>query len=69
MLDSTAYDLAKVDEQAFYAYAAERLRLLYVGITRARSDLWISWNTGKGKEPSRLALPIVHLQGWLDQQA
>jgi len=28
-------------------YAAERLRLLYVGITRARKDLIITWNTGR----------------------
>jgi DNA helicase-2/ATP-dependent DNA helicase PcrA len=30
-------------------YAAERLRLLYVGITRARESLIITWNTGKRK--------------------
>ena len=29
-------------------YAAERLRLLYVGITRARKELVITWNTGRG---------------------
>lgn len=29
-------------------YAAERLRLLYVGITRARKALTITWNTGRG---------------------
>ena len=28
-------------------YIRERLRLLYVGITRARTDLVITWNTGR----------------------
>jgi DNA helicase-2/ATP-dependent DNA helicase PcrA len=28
-------------------YAAERLRLLYVGITRARSELIVTWNKGR----------------------
>jgi len=33
--------------QARLDYAAERLRLLYVGITRARQELVILWNTGR----------------------
>jgi DNA helicase-2/ATP-dependent DNA helicase PcrA len=33
--------------QARFDYAAERLRLLYVGITRARKDLIITWNMGR----------------------
>jgi DNA helicase II / ATP-dependent DNA helicase PcrA len=32
---------------ARHDYAAERLRLLYVGITRARRELVITWNTGR----------------------
>ena len=32
--------------QARLDYAAERLRLLYVGITRAKRDLIVTWNTG-----------------------
>ena len=28
-------------------YSAERLRVLYVGITRARRELVITWNTGR----------------------
>ncbi|NPV84939.1 MAG: ATP-dependent helicase [Anaerolineae bacterium] len=42
-------------------YARERLRLLYVGITRARKELVITWNSGKqGK--SLAALPLVALK-------
>lgn len=38
-------------------YARERLRLLYVGITRARQELVITWNTGrKGRYHAARAL-------------
>ena len=37
-------------------YAAERLRLLYVGITRARKALTITWNTGRGTATEATAL-------------
>ncbi|MFH1183977.1 MAG: ATP-dependent helicase [Chloroflexota bacterium] len=44
-------------------YARERLRLLYVGITRARKELIVTWNTGRrGKAVPALALAA--LQGW-----
>jgi len=33
--------------QARVDYVRERLRLLYVGITRARKELFISWNNGR----------------------
>jgi DNA helicase-2/ATP-dependent DNA helicase PcrA len=45
-------------------YSAERLRVLYVGITRARRELVVTWNTGRRGE-SQQALPIIALQsGW-----
>jgi DNA helicase-2/ATP-dependent DNA helicase PcrA len=44
-------------------YVRERLRLLYVGITRARRQLIVSWNTGRRGE-ARPALPLVALQAW-----
>jgi DNA helicase-2/ATP-dependent DNA helicase PcrA len=34
-------------QQARLDYCAERLRLLYVGITRARKELIVTWNTGQ----------------------
>ncbi len=37
-------------------YAAERLRLLYVGITRARKALTITWNTGRGDATEATAM-------------
>jgi DNA helicase-2/ATP-dependent DNA helicase PcrA len=43
-------------------YVSERLRLLYVGITRAQSDLIITWNTGRRRaEKLQPAAPLVAL--------
>jgi DNA helicase-2/ATP-dependent DNA helicase PcrA len=41
-------------------YVRERLRLLYVGITRAKEELVITWNTGRGE--STQALPFAALE-------
>ncbi len=52
-------------QQARLAYIAERLRLLYVGITRARRDLIITWNTGRRQgEPLQAAVPFVALHDY-----
>lgn len=45
-------------------YVKERLRLLYVGITRAKKELIITWNTGRFGE-STPALGFVALDDWL----
>lgn len=56
--------------QARIDYAKERLRLLYVGITRARRELIVTWNMGRywhrgsGFE-HQPALPIVRLAEYL----
>jgi DNA helicase-2/ATP-dependent DNA helicase PcrA len=48
-------------------YTRERLRLLYVGITRAKRDLIVTWNTGrKGDATPNLALEA--LRGWWDEK-
>lgn len=41
------YRLGEAGQAARIDYAAERLRLLYVGVTRARRELIITWNTGR----------------------
>ncbi len=47
-------------------YARERLRLLYVGITRAKRDLIMTWNTGrKGESTPNLA--FQELAGWWEE--
>jgi DNA helicase-2/ATP-dependent DNA helicase PcrA len=48
-------------------YVRERLRLLYVGITRAKKELLITWNTGRQGELTP-SLPLVALQGWWENQ-
>ncbi len=50
--------------QARLDYAAERLRLLYVGITRARRELIITWNTGKGSQRQQEAASLTALRTW-----
>jgi DNA helicase-2/ATP-dependent DNA helicase PcrA len=56
--DGPATQAARLD------YSAERLRVLYVGITRAKRELVVTWNTGRRGE-SQQALPILALQsGW-----
>ncbi len=48
-------------------YCAERLRLFYVGITRARRMLTITWNNGQdsgGVRENQASLPFVHLSAY-----
>jgi len=47
-------------------YTRERLRLLYVAITRAKRDLILTWNTGR-KGESQPCIPVQALAGWLEQ--
>ncbi|MBN1428864.1 MAG: ATP-dependent helicase [Anaerolineae bacterium] len=47
------YQEGKATAQARIEYAAERLRLLYVGITRAKRDLVMTWNMGRFWEQGR----------------
>ncbi len=59
------YEEGKATQEARYEFIRERLRLLYVGVTRARKELVITWNTGRGTPPQQPALPLLALQeGW-----
>src|SRR6266540_1780834 len=44
-------------------YVKERLRLLYVGITRAKKDLIVTWNTGRQGD-ALPSLAMAELLGW-----
>ncbi len=64
--DDTVYREGIATGQARLDYASERLRLLYVGITRARRELVILWNTGRysyrgGSMVCQPALPLTIL--------
>lgn len=48
-------------------YAAERLRLLYVGLTRARKDLILTWNTGRRGSLVQ-ATPFAALQAFWEER-
>ncbi len=58
-------------QKARLDYSAERLRLLFVGITRARRSLIITWNTGKtgatGRE-NQPAMALVNLRAFWEKQ-
>jgi DNA helicase-2/ATP-dependent DNA helicase PcrA len=64
-MEGEASRLARLD------YVRERLRLLYVGITRAKKELVITWNTGRpGSNRVELtqALPFVALQAYWERK-
>jgi DNA helicase-2/ATP-dependent DNA helicase PcrA len=44
-------------------YVKERLRLLYVGITRAKKDLIVTWNSGRQGDATP-SLALSELTGW-----
>lgn len=63
LFSSSGYDWyteGKATQDARLEYIRERLRLLYVGITRAREELVITWNTGKRKQahPAMSLIPL-----------
>ncbi len=63
LVTQTPYQEGAATEDARVEYVAERLRLLYVGITRAKRELIITWNTGrKGEQVT--ARPVTALYDW-----
>ncbi len=67
---SSEYEFYKegvATEAARLDYVRERLRLLYVGITRAKEELILTWNTGRQGEQTQ-ALPFAALQGWRENK-
>ncbi|HOT91517.1 MAG TPA: ATP-dependent helicase [Anaerolineae bacterium] len=65
--DVFIYDEGEATLKARRDYAAERLRLLYVGITRARKALTVTWNTGR-RGTAQPAVPFIALQTWWEEQ-
>jgi DNA helicase-2/ATP-dependent DNA helicase PcrA len=60
------YEEGAASLKARLDYVRERLRLLYVGITRARRELVITWNTGRQGELGA-ALPLSALMGYMER--
>jgi DNA helicase-2/ATP-dependent DNA helicase PcrA len=68
-LSASEYDWQAEGEATLRArtdYIRERLRLLYVGVTRAKRELIMTWNTGRTGEQTQ-AIPFAALQGWWEQ--
>lgn len=61
------YEEGTATAEARQDYAAERLRLLYVGITRARRELIITWNTGRDGNQNP-ATALRGLQNYWEQR-
>ncbi len=62
-----SYDEGEATIRARVEYAAERLRLLYVGITRAKEELIITWNSGRQGD-MQPAVPFIALQTFWEEQ-
>jgi DNA helicase-2/ATP-dependent DNA helicase PcrA len=66
-LDATGeydwYDEGAATMRSRINYVKERLRLFYVGITRAKRELIVTWNTGRQGDATP-SLPMAELMGW-----
>ena len=66
-LESTSeydgYEEGAATMKARLGYVKERLRLLYVGITRAKKDLIVTWNSGRQGDATP-SLAMSELIGW-----
>jgi DNA helicase-2/ATP-dependent DNA helicase PcrA len=62
------YEEGTATRKARLEYVKERLRLLYVGITRARKELILTWNTGRSREAKQMAVPFIALHTWWSER-
>jgi DNA helicase-2/ATP-dependent DNA helicase PcrA len=61
-------DEGEATEKARLSYVAERLRLLYVGVTRARRSLLVTWNTGRRRDKLQPAVPFLALHDYWQRE-
>jgi DNA helicase-2/ATP-dependent DNA helicase PcrA len=67
LINGEGYVEGQATEAARLDLVKERLRLLFVGLTRARQELIVTWNTGQqypNKSDNQPTLPFVALQTW-----
>ena len=57
------YEEGAATAQSRLGYVKERLRLLYVGITRAKKDLIVTWNSGRQGDATP-SMAMNELMGW-----
>lgn len=61
------YEEGEASQAARLSLVEERLRLLYVGLTRAKQELIVTWNTGRTRPqqpPNQPAIPWIALHHW-----
>jgi DNA helicase-2/ATP-dependent DNA helicase PcrA len=61
------YEEGEASQSARLSLVEERLRLLYVGLTRAKQELIVTWNTGRTRPqqpPNQPAIPWIALHHW-----
>ena len=68
MVPDHPYDEGGATILARHDYVAERLRLLYVGITRAKRELVITSNTGRVNKRAVPAVPFLMLRTFWEQR-
>jgi len=61
------YQIGEASRLARFDYVRERLRLLYVGITRARKELIITWNAGRNGD-LQPAIPFKELNNFWEKE-
>jgi len=61
------YEEGAATQKARLDYISERIRLLFVGITRARKELVITWNSGRDGT-LQPAIPLVALQTFWEER-
>ena len=61
------YEEGAATQKARLDYISERIRLLYVGITRARKELVITWNSGRQGD-IQAAIPLVALGSFWEER-
>ncbi|MBN1991539.1 MAG: ATP-dependent helicase [Anaerolineae bacterium] len=67
LVDQESYVEGMATEQARLDLVRERLRLFFVGLTRAKQELVVTWNRGQqyqNKPDNQPAIPFVALQTW-----
>jgi DNA helicase-2/ATP-dependent DNA helicase PcrA len=71
LINHEGYVEGAATEAARLDLVRERLRLFFVGLTRARLELIVTWNTGQqyaNKSDNQPAIPFVALQTWGENQ-